>query len=227
MLWGNKFLGSRVCGRIWAGACLEQYSPLMAWEFTSKQARNPGEMADHSKEGCLAYTKDRDFWSCVGSWHMPTRPVSHILEGAIGSLELRINKWMLQLNQRHNPNHNSQGKTMEVEVDPVKEGRRRSSWGDVGRQLRRGSLFCNRTATRTGEENDRNQKRDRNYPVPIPEQGVRCTQMTPASQVNRLLPGYPNAGILRPMIWSQRQHESLTRWKMSVHFSLISYTAWS
>lgn len=83
-------------------------------------------MADHSKEGCLAYTKDRDFWSCVRSWHMPTRPVSHTLEGAIGSLELRINKWMLQLTQRHNPNHNSQGETMEVEVDPVREGRRSS-----------------------------------------------------------------------------------------------------
>lgn len=48
------------------GRCLGQYSPLMAKEFTPKQPRNPGEKADHLQEGCLAYTKDRDFWHRVG-----------------------------------------------------------------------------------------------------------------------------------------------------------------
>lgn len=52
------------------------------------------------QEGCLAYTKDRDFWYCIGSWHTSTKPVSLTLEGEIGSLDLRKNKCMLKLNQR-------------------------------------------------------------------------------------------------------------------------------
>lgn len=181
------------------GRCLEQDSPRLACEFTPKQPRNPGEKAEHLKEGYLAYTEDRHFWDCAASWHAPARPVSHTPERAIGSLDLRTHKWMLKLNQRHDPDCNSQGETTEVQVDPVREGGP-SSCGDVGRQLSRGSLFCSRTATRTGQANDRNHKRDKNYPVPIPEQAVRCTQMTAASQVSRMLPGYPSAGVLGPVI---------------------------
>ena len=62
---------------------------------------------------------------------------------------------------------------MEVEAGPVSEEELSSFRGDAGRRLRRGSLFCSGTATRTGGESDRNHKRDRNHPVPIPERAAR------------------------------------------------------
>lgn len=88
----------------------------MAWEFTPEQAWKPVEIADHLKEGCLAYTKDRQ------RLLVPTRPVPNTLKGARRSLDLRTYKWMLWLNQRHNPNHkshsSSQEETIEMAVDP-------------------------------------------------------------------------------------------------------------
>jgi len=41
----------------------------MAWEFTPEQAWNPVETADHLKEGCLGYTKDKTetFGAVLGS----------------------------------------------------------------------------------------------------------------------------------------------------------------
>lgn len=158
----------------------------MAWEFTPEQAWKPVEMADHLKEGCLAYTKDRQRLLVPVWWQapkVPTRPVPNTLKGARRSLDLRTYKWMLWLNQRHNPNHkshsSSQEETIEMAVDPS-QWRKKLLWRGGWKKsslslLRRGSLFCSRTATRTGGS-DRNHKRDRNHPVPTTERAARYAQ---------------------------------------------------
>lgn len=46
----------------------------MAWEFTPEQAQNHVEMANHLKEACLAYIKDRQrllvlCWGLAYAYH--------------------------------------------------------------------------------------------------------------------------------------------------------------
>lgn len=131
--------------------CIEQYSPLMVWEVTAKWPRNPGEKADLAGRMSCLHHRQRLLVLCWVLAYTYQACVPHPGRGnrISGSKEKQMHAAA---------ESETQEGTMEVQVDPAREGGRRPSGDDVGRQLRRGSLLCSRTATRTRERNDRNHK---------------------------------------------------------------------